>query len=70
MVAMKYIKEFIVHFNTKFHASNRNLSLMLSIKLSFFLSYSDLFLHNHIRCGRLLLNLITLNDTHKHTHMR
>jgi len=32
----------------------------------FFLSYSNFFLLNHCRCSWLLLNLITLNDTHTH----
>ena len=33
---------------------------------TFFLSYSDLFLPIHCRCRRLLLHVITLNDTHTH----
>jgi hypothetical protein len=37
-----------------------------SLFLSFFLSYSDLRLPTHCRCGGLLLH-ITLNETHIHT---
>ena len=35
--------------------------------LSFFLSYPGFFLPTQCRCGRLLLHVITLNDTHTHT---
>jgi hypothetical protein len=36
--------------------------------LSFFLSFSDLFLPVHCRCKELLLHMITFGDTHTHTH--
>jgi hypothetical protein len=39
-------------------------SVLLKVLLSFFLSYSDLFVPSHGQCRGLLLLLITLNDTH------
>lgn len=42
--------------------SDRDKTLICIVIL--FISYSDRLLHNHGSCGVLLLQLITLNDTH------
>ena len=53
------IRKFIIH-----------LEIGLVSRLTFFLSWSDPFQHNHFRCRGLLFHLITLSNTHTHTFVR
>jgi hypothetical protein len=66
MVSMKCVKEFIIHFNKKFHVSNSSLSLMASIKLPFFLSFFAILTSFYIIVLGLEGYCCTWSMTHTH----